>query len=116
MKQKGATSMAHGILTSRRWCPHLWLGLFCLAAVFSISCTGKVSSAPGLPPPSVTVSVAEARDVPVFLDEIGKNGSFESVTVTPQLGGRITERHFEDRADLHKGQLLFVIDPRPYQG
>ncbi|HXN23192.1 MAG TPA: efflux RND transporter periplasmic adaptor subunit [Candidatus Dormibacteraeota bacterium] len=107
--------MAHGILKSRRWVSHFVLGLVCLAAVFSISCTGKVSSAPGLPPPSVTVSVAEARDVPVFLDEIGKNGAFESVTVTPQLGGRITERHFEDGADLHKGQLLFVIDPRPYQ-
>src|SRR6202171_5140134 len=113
MKQKGATSMAQGILKSRRWVSHFVLRLFCLAAVFSISCTGKVSSAPGLPPPSVTVSVAEARDVPVFLDEIGKNHTFESVTVTPQLGGRSAERHFEDGADLHKGQLLFVIDPRP---
>jgi multidrug efflux system membrane fusion protein len=31
------------------------------------------------------------------------------------VGGRITERHFEDGANLTKGQLLFVIDPRPYQ-
>jgi len=37
------------------------------------------------------------------------------VTVTPQLGGRITERHFQDGADLSKGALLFVIDPRPFQ-
>src|SRR6202158_2331832 len=116
MKQKGATSMAHGILKSRRWVSHFVLGLVCLAAGFSSPCTGKCSSAPGPPPPSVPGSVAEARDVPVFLDEIGKNGAFESVPVTPQLGGRITERHFEDGADLHKGQLLFVIDPRPYQG
>jgi len=56
-----------------------------------------------------------SRDVPVYLDEIGKNGAFESVTVTPQVAGRITERHFEDGANLEKGQLLFVIDPRPYQ-
>jgi len=35
--------------------------------------------------------------------------------VTPQVGGRITERRFQDGADLAKGQLLFVIDPRPYQ-
>ena len=51
----------------------------------------------------------------MYLDEIGKSGAFESVTVTPQVGGRITERHFEDGAELEKGQLLFVIDPRPYQ-
>src|SRR5260370_24319918 len=46
---------------------------------------------------------------------IGKSFAFESVTVTPQVGGRITQRQFPDGADLAKGQLLFVIDPRPYQ-
>jgi multidrug efflux system membrane fusion protein len=35
--------------------------------------------------------------------------------VTPQVGGRIVERHFQDGENLSKGQLLFVIDPRPYQ-
>jgi multidrug efflux system membrane fusion protein len=49
------------------------------------------------------------------LDEIGKNVAFESVTVTPQVAGRITERHFQDGENLSKGQLLFVIDPRPYK-
>jgi membrane fusion protein, multidrug efflux system len=78
---------------------------------------GEVQAAAGYRPeaPLVTVATASATDVPVYLDEIGRNGAFESVTVTPQVGGRITERHFEDGADLAKGQLLFVIDPRPYQ-
>src|SRR2546429_178088 len=67
------------------------------------------------PPPLVSVAKAQAQDVPVYLDEIGKSYAFESVTVTPQVGGRITERQFQDGADLTKGQLLFVIDPRPYQ-
>jgi multidrug efflux system membrane fusion protein len=67
------------------------------------------------PPPLVTVAKARAQDVPVYLDEIGKSFAFESVTVTPQVGGRITERHFQDGGDLAKGELLFVIDPRPYQ-
>ena len=51
--------------------------------------------------------------MPVYLDEIGKSGAFESVTVTPQVAGRITERLFEDGAELKKDQLLFTIDPRP---
>jgi len=63
----------------------------------------------------VSVVKAQAQDVPVYLDEIGKSFAFESVTVTPQVGGRITQRQFQDGADLAKGQLLFVIDPRPYQ-
>src|SRR6201988_1764492 len=68
-----------------------------------------------MPPPLVSVAKAQAQDVPVYLDEIGKSYAFESVTVTPQVGGRITQRQFQDGADLAKGQLLFVIDPRPYQ-
>src|SRR5260370_41726306 len=67
------------------------------------------------PPPLVSVAKAQARDVPVYLDEIGKSYAFESVTVTPQVGGRITQRQFQDGADLAKGALLFVIDPRPFQ-
>jgi membrane fusion protein, multidrug efflux system len=78
---------------------------------------GDVHAAgPGaLPAPLVTVVQAGARDVPKYLDEIGKNGAYESVNVTPQVGGRIVERHFQDGENLRKGQLLFVIDPRPYQ-
>src|SRR6266700_3599988 len=67
------------------------------------------------PPPLVSVAKAQAQDVPVYLDEIGKSYAFESVTVTPQVGGRITLREFKDGAELTKGQLLFVIDSRPYQ-
>src|SRR5258708_12427705 len=69
----------------------------------------------GPPAPLVTVIQASSQDVPRYLDEIGRNVAYESVNVTPQVGGRITERHFQDGEDLKKGQLLFVIDPRPYK-
>jgi membrane fusion protein, multidrug efflux system len=113
--KKEGISMGQGIRKARRWEPYFKLGLVCLAAGFSISCGKKVTAAPERPPTLVTVATAVSRDVPVYLDEIGKNGAFESVTVTPQVAGRITERHFEDGASLQKGQLLFVIDPRPYR-
>jgi multidrug efflux system membrane fusion protein len=74
-----------------------------------------VAAGPQIPASLVTVAPATAQDVPVYLDEIGKSAALESVTVTPQVAGRITERHFEDGAELKKGQLLFVIDPRPFQ-
>lgn len=93
------------------------IGLVIAVAAAAGCNRGAVQAAPGAVPeaPVVTVAAASVTDVPVYLNEIGRNGAFESVTVTPQVGGRITERHFEDGANLHKGELLFVIDPRPYQ-
>jgi multidrug efflux system membrane fusion protein len=86
------------------------------AALAAAGCKNSSAQAPfQMPPPPVTVARASAHDVPVYLDEIGKSGAFETVTVTPQIPGRITERLFEDGAQLKKGQPLFTIDPRPYQ-
>jgi multidrug efflux system membrane fusion protein len=89
-----------------------------VAALLALSgCAKKSTEAAGPPQfaPLVTVARATAHDVPVYLDEIGRSGAFESVTVTPQISGRIVERNFQDGAELKKGQLLFTIDPRPYQ-
>jgi len=88
-----------------------------LAALLMISACSrnKVEAAPAMPPPLVTVVKATSQDVPKYLDEIGRNAAFEAVTVTPQVGGRIVERHFQDGENLSKGQLLFVIDPRPFK-
>src|ERR1700739_2640742 len=73
------------------------------------------AAGPTMPPPLVTAVRASTQDVPRYLDEIGRNAAFESVTVTPQVSGRIVERRFRDGDNLAKGQLLFVVDPRPYQ-
>jgi len=96
------------------------LGLLLLPAVaaVSVSCSRNNVQAQGpatLPPPLVTVVQATAQDVPRYLDEIGRNIAFESVNVTPQVGGQVIERHFQDGENLRKGQLIFVIDPRPYK-
>jgi multidrug efflux system membrane fusion protein len=107
----------------RAFLMRLKYGLSCFVPVLLMLVAGSgckranpKAAGPAMPPPPlVTVTKANAKDVPLYLDEIGKSGAFESVTVTPQVGGRITERHFQDGADLTKGQLLFVIDPRPYQ-
>jgi multidrug efflux system membrane fusion protein len=84
----------------------------------SVSCNRgnvRADSPATLPPPLVTVVNAATQDVPRYLDEIGRNAAFESVNVTPQVAGRITERHFQDGDSLRKGQLLFVIDPSPFK-
>src|ERR1700758_2823048 len=87
-----------------------------LAMTAACSRSNVHAAGPAMPPPPLVTAVrASAQDVPRYLDEIGHNAAFESVTVTPQVGGRITERHFTDGENLTRGQLLFVIDPRPYK-
>ena len=56
------------------------------------------------PPAAVTVAAAVARDVPVYLDEVGKCVAREVVSVQPQVSGRITQIHFTDGADVKKGR------------
>ena len=92
--------------------------LLLATGVFGAACnrgTAQAGSPATLPPPLVTVTTTRSQDVPRYLDEIGRNAAFESVSITPQVAGRITERHFQDGDNLKKGQLLFVIDPRPYK-
>src|SRR5437667_11712737 len=67
------------------------------------------------PPAPVVTAVATAEDVPLYLDEIGRCVAREVVTLQPQVSGRVTEIHFTDGADLKTGDLLFTIDPRPFQ-
>lgn len=67
------------------------------------------------PPAMVTVAAAVTQDVPVYVDEVGRCVAREAVSVQPQVSGRITAIHFTDGADLKKGDLLFTIDPRPYE-
>ena len=71
-----------------------------------------------IPPPlvrPVTAAQAVTRDVPLYLDQIGNCTAFETVIIQPQASGLITEIPLTDGADLKKGDLLFVIDPQPFQ-
>ncbi len=90
----------------------------CLASVAALAlagCEGKTTQAFDRPPTPVTVAAAIGQDVPIYLDEIGKCVAREVVSVQPQVSGRITEIHFTDGADLKIGDMLFTIDPRPFQ-
>jgi multidrug efflux system membrane fusion protein len=63
----------------------------------------------------VLVTKVVTKDVPIYLDEIGTCAAYETVQVQAQVTGVITSRHFQDGSEVKKGDLLFTIDPRPYQ-
>lgn len=79
------------------------------------SCGKKNGGVPPKPVRPVTVAQAVSRDVPLYLDEIGNCTAYETVTIQPQVSGPIVGIHFQDGAEVKKGDLLFTIDPRPYK-
>lgn len=85
-----------------------------ITVLFIAACGDKAAPSFERPPAPVTAAPAVARDVPVYIDAVGKTVAQEVVSIHPQVSGRIIEIHFTDGADLKKGQVLFTVDPRPY--
>ena len=67
------------------------------------------------PPPPVKVAMAQRRDITVIQKTIGTVVSPATVQVTAQVTGKLLAANFREGDIVHKGQLLFQIDPAPYQ-
>ena len=76
---------------------------------------GCQKAAPPPPPPhQVSVTKPEVCDVPIYVDYIGHIVAKTSVTVMSQVSGNITGQYFVEGQEVKRGDLLLVIDPRPY--
>lgn len=99
--------------------PRWGVFLFVLLAAFAVARTLQrgVEQKKTTQPPIRPVLVAKviSKDVPIYLDEIGTCAAYETVQVQAQVSGKILARHFQDGADVKKGDLLFTIDPAPFQ-
>ncbi|HYL87343.1 MAG TPA: efflux RND transporter periplasmic adaptor subunit [Burkholderiales bacterium] len=69
----------------------------------------------GPPPVPVTVALAAKETVPVRLSAIGNVDAYSTVAVKARVDGQIIEVNFKEGAAVTKGDVLFRIDPRPYQ-
>lgn len=79
-------------------------------------CTSSdATDAPAIQAPQVSVAAALERDVTAWDEFTGRLEAVESVEVRPRVTGYIESVNFEEGAVLRKGDLLFVIDPRPYR-
>jgi RND family efflux transporter MFP subunit len=67
------------------------------------------------PAPLVMVSQPLQREVDTRVGLLGQFSAVDRVELRAQVGGTLTEIHFQDGQMVHKGELLFVIDPRPYE-
>src|SRR5258707_205788 len=63
----------------------------------------------------VAVAKAERRDLPVYLTGLGSVEAFNTVKVKSRLDGQLVQVAFREGQNVKKGELLAVIDPRPYE-
>src|ERR1051326_4166596 len=67
------------------------------------------------PPPKVTVAAVVERDVTEWDEFTGRLEAVNSVAVRPRVSGYVSAVRFDEGALVHKGDLLFEIDARPFQ-
>jgi len=94
--------------------------LLITVAMTSLTACGKkdqpqAANASARPAAPVVVAVAEQRDVPVQLSAIGNVESYQTVQIRSQVNGQIQSIFFKEGQDVHKGQLLFQLDKKPFQ-
>ena len=73
------------------------------------------SGAGTAPPPDVMVAQVEQMDVPIYGEWIGTLDGFVNADVRAQVTGYLVRQGYKEGAYVNKGQLLFEIDPRPFQ-
>jgi RND family efflux transporter MFP subunit len=95
-----------------------WIaGLFCLLVaglIYGAIRPRHVSGAPG-PSPEVAVVEVEQRDVPIYGEWIGTLDGFVNADVRAQVTGYLLRQGYQEGSLVKQGQLLFEIDPRPFQ-
>ncbi len=95
------------------------VGLYLVAAITAITlaagCTRTAAQQAAAPPPQVTVASVIERNVTEWDEFTGRLQAVDSVEVRPRVAGLISAVRFDEGAMVHRGELLFQIDARPFQ-
>src|SRR6266446_1757221 len=106
----------HESLKMRTQLPGPWITA-CLINLALITLTGCKRSTHAPPPPPIDVEVVdvEQRDVPIYAQWIGTLDGSVNADVKAQVTGYLLRQEYNEGSFVTKGQLLFQIDPRPFQ-
>ena len=77
------------------------------------STSANVSKAP--PPPEVLVTSVTERSVPIYGDWVATLDGYVNANIQPQVSGYLIKQNYREGSFVHKNQILFEIDPRPFQ-
>ena len=92
--------------------------LLLLLAASAAACSGgnaESKQPPKRPPVPVAVAAVERKSIPLQIQAIGTVEAYQVVSVRGQVGGELMRVHIKEGQDVHKGDLLFTIDPRTYE-
>jgi len=67
------------------------------------------------PPATVLAAKAVQKDMPLVINAIGTVEAYKSVSIYPRVGGQLLQAHFKEGQDVHRGQMLFTVDPASYR-
>ncbi len=99
----------------RWWRAALALILAASIAIVWKLALGRVPEAVAPPPPTVTIATPLQRAVTEWDDYVGRFAASKAVDLRPRVSGALTGIYFQDGSIVRQGQLLFRIDPRPFQ-
>src|ERR1700759_2727977 len=92
--------------------PGCWIAV--AGCILSAGCKPS-TLAPAPPPPPVTVATPIRKEVVEWDEYTGRTEAVESVQIRPRVSGYINKISFKDGQLVKPGDVLFVVDPRPYQ-
>src|ERR1700686_535205 len=87
----------------------------CLAIITLSGCSQSTSATKAPPPPDVEVVQVEQKDVPIYGEWIGSTDGLVNADIKAQVSGYLLKQDYTEGSPVRKGQLLFEIDPRPFQ-
>jgi RND family efflux transporter MFP subunit len=95
----------------------LWVGpgLFLGACAVLCGCARRPAAAPQPPPPSVTFSYPLSKKVTDYAEYTGRTAAIDTVQVMARVTGYLDRVNFKDGSEVQRGDVLYEIDPRPYQ-
>jgi RND family efflux transporter MFP subunit len=86
-----------------------------LATVSTAVGCGRTTAAPAIPAPEVEVASVVQKDVPIFSEWVATLDGYVNAQIQPQVTGYVIRQTYKEGSFVHKGQILFHIDPRPFQ-
>src|SRR6476659_7510196 len=94
--------------------PRALLALLLVGALLAAACSRKPEQA-APPPPEVLVTTVQPQDVPRVLERVATLDGFINANINAQVQGYIVSRDYQEGSVEKKGDLLFHIDPRPFE-
>src|SRR5216683_466294 len=91
------------------------LGCVVFTLLSSGGCGNKNVSAAAAPPPNVQIVEVVQRDVPIYHEWIATLDGYVNAQIQPQVSGYLIQQNYREGALVGKNQVLFKIDPRPFQ-